>query len=559
MTRLFFEHDIRKVTSLNGAWKIIPDYERNGEKLGWQSSLPESAKTAIVPHVWNLEPGLFHHFDVCWYEKVFKSNGGHILISFGAVSGLCRVWLDGAYLGEHYGGFSEFDFTAKVTAGEHRLCVRVDGSSDKQTIPLPYVDWFHYCGIIRDVELAELPETYICRVKYDYTLSEDLCSAEMNISLTAESFADASLPVHVYIGEKEIVNSQIQVKKGERETYTFDNITLDDIKLWDVGEGNLYTVYAIAGDDDMRDRIGFRHIEARGREILLNGKPVFLKGVNRHEEHPDWGFAVPPQINRRDMDIIKELNCNTIRGSHYQNSRAFLDMLDENGLLFWSEIPMWGYSAERMADPVVIARGLDMHTEMASECFNHPSIVMWGLNNECATNTPEGHSLCSLYASYLRMNGGNRLITFASNVIEWDTCLDLVDVVSVNKYIGWYGEDREEWKKFIPWLRDRLTEAGVPDRPVIMSEFGAAGMYGYTSFDGNKWTEEYQAELISDVIELCRDEPGVVGTYVWQFCDIRSENERDRARFYNNKGIVNEFRRPKLAYYAVKKLYGEIK
>lgn len=557
--RLFNEHNLRKVTSLNGVWRMIPDRENKGLELGYNKELPDGAKTVILPSVWNSEDGLFHHFGVCWYEKDIFTASENIMLEFGAVTGYSRVYLDGELLGEHYGGFSAFRFTKKTTPGKHRINVYVDASSNMQTIPLPYVDWYHYGGIIRDIELSELGGAYIENAHYEYELSPDLKSAQVNAVVTLYGFNDVTVPLEFTFDGESVAKTEVKLNSDEKTTVTLGPINVSDIRLWDIFRGELYSCGVFTDTDDLFDRIGFRKIEASDRKILLNGKEIYIKGVNRHEEHPDWGFAVPPQINKRDIEIIKNMNCNAIRGSHYPNSRIFMDMLDKEGLLFYGEIPMWGFSAERMADPVVLERGLNMHREMTEQYYNHPSIVMWGLNNECATNTNEGRALCKVYADHLRENGGNRLITFASNVIEWDVCLDLVDVVSVNKYIGWYGEDVSGWKKFIPWLRTRLEEAGVPDKPIILSEYGAAGVYGYTSFDANKWTEEYQASLLREVSELCANEPGIVGTYVWQFCDIRSENELNRARGYNNKGLVNEYRRPKLAYYAMKEFYGKIK
>lgn len=556
MTRLFAEHFTRKVTSLNGGWRLMPDHENKGLENGWHKGLPAEARTVIVPGVWNSEPDLFHHFGVCWYEKDIVT-GERSMIEFGAVACDAKVYLDGEELGSHYGGFSAFRVFADTAPGAHKLVVRVDASSNSQTIPLPYVDWYHYGGIIRDVELSDLGAAYIENIHYDYKLAEDMKSADLSAIITVRAFEAVKTPVTIYFEGEEYGKTEIDIHEAGTETFTM-TAKINDIKLWDIYAGNLYGVRVATCCDDLCDRIGFRKIEVQGQKILLNGREIFLKGVNRHEEHPDWGFAVPPQINKRDVDIIKGMHCNTVRGSHYPNSKVFLDMLDEAGILFWSEIPMWGFPADRMADPVVLQRGLTMHEEMTEQYFNHPSIVLWGLNNECATNCDEGYALCKAYADHLRANGGNRLITFASNVIEWDICLDLVDVVSLNKYIGWYGEPVEGWDKFIPWLRRRVTDAGVPDKPIVLSEYGTAGLYGYTSFDGNKWTEEYQAMLLKKVTELCIEEPGIVGTYVWQYCDIRSENELNRARSFNNKGIVNEFRRPKLAYYAMKEIYGKL-
>lgn len=136
------------------------------------------------------------------------------------------------------------------------------------------------------------------------------------------------------------------VVEGDKEIVV--NTKIENIKLWDIHKGELYTLTAQTEDDDLIDKIGFRKIEVSGCDILLNNKKVKFMGVNRHEEHPDWGFAMPPALNAKDMDILKNLNVNTVRGSHYPNTQLFVDMCDEEGIMFWSEIPMWGYEEERV-------------------------------------------------------------------------------------------------------------------------------------------------------------------------------------------------------------------
>lgn len=558
MTRLFNEHYKRKETSLNGGWTLLPDFNDEGVAAGWANGLPaEGARKVIVPGVWNLEPGLFHHFGVCWYEKEVVT-GSRAMFEFGAVTGLCTVYLDGVELGSHYGGFSAFRFIADTEPGAHKLILRVDASSNMQTIPLPYVDWYHYGGIIRDVTVSDLPDAYIENVHYEYELNDDLTAACVTAKIKLQAFAPCTVPVKFILEGADVAEETVTFTCATKTELALST-KVENVRLWDVLKGEMYSVGIETCCDDLYDRIGFRKIETKGTDILLNGKSLFLKGVNRHEEHPDWGFAVPAAIGQKDINIILDMGCNTIRGSHYPNSKVFMDQLDDAGLLFWSEIPMWGFSEDRMKDPVVLERGLTMHKEMTEQYYNHPSICLWGINNECSSNTEGGYQLCELYTTHLRAEGGNRLITFATNVVETDICFPLMDVISVNKYIGWYGEEIEGWNKFIPWLRQRAIECGVGDKPIVMSEFGTAAVYGFSDFTATKWTEEYQARLLKLVTELCIEEPGIAGTYVWQYCDIRSENELNRARSYNNKGIVNEYRRPKLAYYTMKDIYTKIK
>ena len=307
------------------------------------------------------------------------------------------------------------------------------------------------------------------------------------------------------------------------------------------------------------DRTGLRKVEIVGQQVWLNGKPVEICGVNRHEEHPDWGFAFPEGLMKRDIDIIRRMNANAIRGSHYPNSRVFVDLLDANGLLFWSEIPIWGcgFEPETLANPVVLERGLDMHREMVRHYYNHPSIIIWGMHNEIPSQTQPAWEMSRLYYSFLKENGGNRIVTYASNHAENDMCMEFCDLICINQYDGWYGGSIQSWGDFLERFRERRKQLGIEHKPVIMSEFGAAAVYGHHTFDDLKWTEEYQADLLTHCLNTFHDDPMVAGSFVWQFSDIRTcaEMGLNRARSFNNKGLVNEYRRPKQAYHAVRKAY----
>ena len=305
--------------------------------------------------------------------------------------------------------------------------------------------------------------------------------------------------------------------------------------------------------DDLTDRIGFRKTEVRPDGIYINGRRREIRGVNRHEEHPEWGFAFPAGLMRRDLDIIADMGCNAIRGSHYPNSRMFVDLCDERGLLFWSEIPIWGcgFEPETLGREKVLNRGLQMHREAVRHYYNHPSVIIWGMHNEIYSDSEQGYAMSELYYGFLKENGGDRIVTYASRLPMTDICFKFCDVICLNIYKGWYEGEPESWEGFLEEFRRHRHELGFDGKPVIMAKFGAAAVYGYSTFDNVRWTEEYQARLLSHCLELFRSDPMICGAYIWQFADIRSQNQLNRARGFNNKGVVNEYRKPKLAYYAV--------
>ena len=563
MERLFEEHEKRAVRSLDGTWGFCIDPQDVGEAEGYEKGLPRSM-SITVPGVWNTELGLLEYEGVAWYEKRFFTEGGTLRFVFGAVMTQARVYLDGALLGTHYGGFCQFDLIARdVVPGYHRLTVRVDNRFDQYSIPQKRVDWYHYGGITRDVTVERLQGICVLHHRIDYTLSNDLDTAECvsTVKIYNAGGRKTKTRLRGFVEKSEVFATDVTLKAGESDVLSF-RYTRHGFRLWDVLAPQLYDVCVLTDTDDLLDRIGFRRVEAREGKILLNGRPIELRGINRHEDHPDWGMAFPQGLMKRDIDIVLDMGCNAIRGSHYPNSRTFLDMLDEAGVLFWSEIPIWGcgFAPETLADPVVIERGLEMHREMVYHYCNHPSIIIWGMHNEIRADLPESVEMSRQYYEFLKAEGGNRIVTYAANHPMEDICLAYCDMISINKYSGWYGkcpDYRAEWQRFLIDFADRRAALGMADKPVVMGEFGAAGIYGHHTFDNVKGTEEYQAELIGSCLEQFHDDPMMQGSFIWQFCDIRtcSEMGLDRARGFNNKGIVNEYRKPKEAYRVVKMLY----
>ncbi len=561
MERIFKEHYKRKVESLNGEWRLAPDKDNVGKTEQWYKHFPENYRYVNVPSCWNLELDLADFFGTCWYSRDFEAGECYLELEFGAVSGYCEVYLDGEPLCSHYGGWSAFKGARHIGNGTHTVTVMVDASSNtKNTIPLQEVDWYHYGGIVRSVEASSYRTPYIAKHRVSYELNDSLTSAVVSAEVQIENPFNkvVELPLCILIDDEVAVNENISVGAGERLTFQ-KSFFMQNISLWDTDSPRLYDLKIETDADDIIDRIGFRKIEVRGKEIFLNGRSLVFRGVNRHEEHPDWGFAVPANINKRDLDIIKNLNCNIVRGAHYPQSHTWVDYLDREGMLFWSEIPMWGFMRSAAADPLTIERGKNMHTEMIEQYFHHPSIIIWGLHNEICTDFEEGYNITKEYATHVRVLDNSRLITYASDRLERDTAFEFVDFVSLNNYYGWYRFTLDDWVDYIKNTRSILEEKGVGDKPVVMSEFGCGGLYGFDDFGHTKWTMKYQSDLIEKVIRLATEEDGFCGTFVWQFADVTSDVNINRARGFNNKGILNEYRRPKRAYETVKELYREIK
>ncbi len=562
MPRLFEVSTKRRSECLDGFWRFQTDPQDRGECEGWYNGLP-AGETCAVPSVWNCDLSLLQYEGAAFYQRELYTDGGTLRFCFEGVMTDATVWLDDMLIGSHCGGFCEFDcIVSHVAAGHHRLTVRADNRFHKTSIPQKNVDWYHYGGITRHVRVEQLHGVCVLNDQLHYDLELAVRRAHCHFVLELYNAEDhpVTAPLTACVGDRTVVEATVSLGAGERIEWRSPTFVLEDLRLWDVSDPYLYKIEISTQTDSLCDRTGFRTVEVCEGALLLNGRPIELRGVNRHEEHPDFGMAFPEALMKRDLDIIGDLGCNTVRGSHYPNAQSFVDMLDARGLLFWSEIPIWGwgFSLEALSDPAVIAHGLEMHREMVKYYFNHPSVIIWGMHNEIHTESPASLEMSKLYYTYLKQNGGGRIVTYATDKIsKGDLCLSYCDVVSINAYHGWYSGNVESWGGFLQEIRDRLAEANVAHKPVIISEFGAAALYGQHTFDHIPWTEEYQADLLASCIELFHADPTVVGYYIWQFCDIRTcpQMGLNRARGFNNKGILNEHRKPKAAYHAVKALY----
>lgn len=560
MQRLFENHRKRYQKSLDGAWQFVTDPCNVGIENKWYEDLADTT-TVTVPSVWQTQLGLLTYEGVAWYRRTFYTDGGTLRFHFGAVMTEATVWLDGKELGGHYGGFCEFDLVAYgVAAGDHTLTVRVSNAFDAQSIPQTGVDWYHYGGITRSVTLETLKGISVLsnRMEYDLDVATKTARARFVLELLNAESTTVSDEVEIDVAGAKIA-TRVELMPKERREIITEVVELSGLDLWSPATPALYPVSISTSTDDLIDRVGFRHVAVEDGQVKLNGEPVELLGVNRHEENTEFGMAFPEGLMRRDIDIIADMGANTVRGSHYPNHPVFVDMLDERGIMFWSEIPVWGggFSEERLADPTVLARGEAMHAEMVKYYYNHPSIVIWDMHNEIKSDTEAGKEMSRRYYSLLKSTGGNRLVTFATNHALTDISLEYCDLISINQYNGWYHGPMETWSDFLDKFRARRDALGLSHKPVIMSEFGAASVWGHHSFDDVRWSEEYHARLIRHCLELFHADPMIVGSYIWQFADIRTclEMGLNRARCYNNKGLVNEHRNPKAAYFAARELY----
>jgi len=527
-----------------------------------------------VPGVWEVtEIGRFHRGRAYYRTEFQLEKRSRVRLYFGGVSHTAWVYLDGKLLARHYNAFTAFDAVSEpLDPGTHTVELEVsNGYSPESTLHVPQ-DYFNYGGIVRPVVFELVPEVHIDRVEAQtLELRDDAALVKLAVILKNCGETRASTPVEAVIPEAALrVDMGAASVPAGGESRVEREIRLPEPRIWRMFDGRMYTVRVSTPDDDLIERFGVRTVAVRGTEILLNGEPIRLWGFNRHEDHPQFGCALPLEVQQQDIRILLESGANFLRTSHYPNDPRTLDMCDELGILVWEESHQRGlrfFDGEyrpnmgSMGRPNFLPQAIDCHREMLAQHYNHPSIIIWGHMNECEEDNERGEAVFRKLYEELRRDG-SRPVTHASCYPWKGRALKLGDILSINAYLGWYQSDYEHWSRWIdallPYGEEKL---GVTARPFIMSEFGGGAIPGYSSAHLAKWSEEYQAALLDSSIRQFIAHPRVNGMAIWQFCDVRVDDfvAMGRPRTMNNKGVVDEYRRPKLSFAVVKEHYTGLK
>ncbi|MGH9516717.1 MAG: glycoside hydrolase family 2 protein [Terriglobales bacterium] len=553
--------------SLDGTWNTIIDpYETGLGSHYYENSKPKTKSDLLefdfehspklhVPGDWNTQrESLLFYEGPIWYQRNFsyhKRSGTREFLYFGAANYFARVWLNGKKLGEHVGGFTpfEFDATDQVIDGDNSVVVEVDNTRHADGVPALKTDWWNYGGLTRGVRLVEVPETYI--QNYEVQLARGKADAIDGWAQVAG--ATRSAEVSIEIPEIRLKQSA-QVDDSGRAVFRFPA----HVQLWSPENPKLYKVLISGAGDRVTDEIGFRNIETRGAQILLNGKPVFLRGISMHEEAPfRSGRAFSEEDDRTLLTWAKELGCNFIRMAHYPYDEDMLRLADQMGLLVWEEIPV--YWDIQWQNPATLENAKSQLREIISRDHNRAAIALWSMSNETPIS-PERTEFLKSVAAYARQLDSTRLIASALN--HWDhngsdvrTISDPVgeflDVLGVNEYIGWYegkieDTDRTQWKF-------------AYNKPVIVSEFGAGAQYNLHGDDQTRFTEEYQANLFRHQLAMWQRVPELAGMSPWVLMDFRSPRRPlpGIQNYFNRKGLISDQGQRKQAFYVLQNFYKE--
>ena len=592
-----------KSLSLNGEWNYIVDVQEEGyydyrmNPTPWgffRNAKPQKPEDLIeydfdksptmqIPGDWNTQDErLFFYEGTVWFKKSFIAEmrneelvmrnddfteggnnglqGNHnssflishsslrVLLYFGAVNYDCRVWVNGKEAGHHVGGFTPFNFdvTEMLKEGENTVIVKVDNKRHAEDVPTLIFDWWNYGGITRDVKLVKVTPVYI----EDYNVQ--MVSLEgRRLAFSARlSKAEAGHTVTIDIPELKLKKAVTTDADGKVQMFAKFKP-----QLWSPENPKLYQVnISLDNATTITDEIGFRTIETRDKQILLNGQPIFLKGISIHDEKPNGGGrANSTEDARQLLTWAKELGCNFVRLAHYPHHEYMVREAERMGILVWSEIPVYWTIAWK--NPATFANAKQQLTDMISRDHNRANIIIWSIANE-TPHSAERDDFLGRLAQYARTQDSTRLISMAMEVTGAanyvnrlnDNMNKYVDVVSFNQYIGWYRDVNDAPK---------MTWEIPYNKPVIISEFGGGAKSGYHGAKNQRWTEEFQENLYRENIAMIEKIDGLSGTTPWILKDFRSPRRvlPGIQDFYNRKGLVSDKGTKKKAFFVLKQWY----
>lgn len=569
--------DQRPALDLDGQWHYIVDPYRNGWG-GWpnQPPLPSphgyianrqpepggpvveydwpKEPTLAVPGDWNSQrPELLNYYGLIWYERNFTYHpkpGTRAFLHFGAIDDQANVAVNGTNVCEHLGAYTSFDcdVTSALKDGDNFVVIAVDNVLKRDEVPSTKTDWWNYGGLTGEVSLITVPERFIDDAGVHLDLNRDDRGPGDRITGYAHVVdAPEGTPVELRIAGLD-VDAHAKTDMQGRASFSF---TPKNLERWSPSHPKLYAVEWRAASDVLHDTVGFRTVEVRGNEILLNGKPIQLNGVSMHAEAPrHWSTWPASQTGRAATDAdaklllgwVKSLGCNYVRFAHYPYPEPFLREADRMGILVWSEIPVY-WSIDWTSPAALASAEAQLHEEIRRD-RDRASIILWSMSNETPPG-PERTAFIHKLVEEARSEDPTRLITSAivtpfrkdaegHEAAQLDDPLDqYLDVLGYNEYIGWYQGKPDDAPNY-KW-------SDPTGKPVIMSEFGGGAKYGMHGSADQRWTEEYQANLFREQWKMIDAIPFVRGTSPWVLMDFRSPTRQlpDIQDGYNRKGLVD--------------------
>jgi beta-glucuronidase len=583
-------NESRALIDLSGVWKFkTDDLEGTGFSEKWFEKKFENYQTIAVPASYNDQKediSLRDHYGFVFYQRELNVpkilNGQRIMLRFGAVTHYAKVYLNGELICEHKGGFLPFetDITDIASFGCNLLTVAVDNKIDYSTLPIgnenfgksgaefgvthkpqnyPNFDFFNYAGIIRPVKLYTTPRDYIS----DISVVPDIIGSNAVVSYKVDTVGSGDVAVEVY-NENNVIVARANGKEG---TFTIENVS-----LWQPLNAYLYTAKVTFGDDSYELPFGVRTVEVKGTQFLINGKPFYFKGFGKHEDSSTHGRGIDEVLNVKDISLMKWINANSFRTSHYPYAEEMMNLCDREGIVIIDEVPAVGLNlnfAQSKGPAIVETFKLqrcqdhhrDMITDMISRDKNHACIVMWSIANETDTDAHPDDAY-AYYKEFYDLAHGldpqNRPVTMADAFNDYtrDKTIPSMDVICLNRYYGWY-EYPGELDCAQQALKTELDYWGKFGKPVMFTEFGTDTIAGLHLATPAMFSEEYQVEYLKAYFEIFDQYPYFIGEHIWNFADFATSQGLTRVDG-NKKGVFTRDRRPKLAAHYVRSRWGNL-
>jgi beta-glucuronidase len=548
--------------SLDGLWEFA---FAEGSSITEAKADFVAVDRMTVPGCYDLMPKWYAKRGLGSYRRAFtleKSTDAAFL----KVKGMglrARFFIDGREVGSSSYPYLTFELPlGALAAGSHTIAVALDNvlEKNKHDVFQPYYDFYLSGGFYHGVEIVctERP-TDLDRV---VVRTRDYKTGRVELTLEAKG---KPLPASVMasVSFDGAAVREVEFKDGRAL------VEVPAFRLWSCESPNLHTVSVKTKDfGSATARFGIRDIKARGKKFYLNGKEISLLGVNRHESHPEFGYATDRKVMYRDIELMKSIGCNYVRGSHYPQAEDFLDLCDEMGLMVWEESLGWGNNAE-LDDPEFMRRQVEQTTLTVRQSINHPSVVISGFMNEFHSQENKGKVLADNLIAAIRAEDTGRLVTFACNHAMNDISNDNTDFITINRYPAWHGNRgtaltpeslhtviTNDFALTISYMRKRYGE----DKPIIVGETGVYSIYGCHDPMHAQWSEEFQSEYLDNWLKVVLSSPEMAGFTVWQFCDSRTyfrggSDIRTKPMAFNMAGLFDSARRAKLAAMTVKRHY----
>ncbi len=549
--------------SLDGAWDFA---FAAGNDLAAASADFAATDKIVVPGCFDLMPKWYAQRGLAHYRRTIEL-AKPVRNAFLVVKGMglqAKFFLDGRALRTVKLPYSTFEVElGPLAAGTHALVCALDNNltGAKELIYKPNYDFFLSGGFYHGVDLKLQYEP----VELDRVVvrTRDCATGTVELALEAKGDLPGSLTADVSFDGAAPREVRFENRRARLQVPSF--------KLWSPDAPNLHRVsVACAPYGSAETRFGIRELKTQGKGFLLNGKRIWLKGVNRHETHPDDGYATSRLTMYRDVELMKSIGCNYVRGSHYPQCDEFLSLCDEMGLMVWEESLGWGNGGD-LDDPEFIASQVEQTQLMARNSINHPSVVISAFLNECHSHLETCRSIVDRLIGTLRAEDTGHLITFSCVYAPKNICDDNVDFHAFNSYPAWHGQIgramtpeslaatmKSEFDQAVGYLRKRYGG----DKPIIISEAGCYSIHGQRDPMCAQWSEDFQSEYLEHWLRLVTASPEMAGFTVWQFCDARTffrggGDIRTKPLGYNMAGLFDRYRKPKLAATTVRKYYTE--